>query len=145
MYKPLLAALALAALAPAASAQGQAVMKPGLWEIVTVNETPGSPTKRTVTARACYSADDVANLPRVLPQQREFGMKCELRDPKVQGTSATWQVACTGKDGSMSGPAKMSMGPDSYTAEADLQLKKPGAKPVKVAQKVSAKWLEACK
>jgi hypothetical protein len=145
MFKPVAAALVLAVLAPAAFAQGKPVMKPGLWEIVMVNETPGSPVKRTITARACYSADDVASLPRVLPQQREFGMKCDLRDPKAQGTSATWHVACTGKDGSMSGPAKMSMGPDSYTAEADLELKKPGAKPVKVAQKVSGKWLEACK
>ena len=145
MIKPIVAALVLAALAPAASAQGKPVMKPGLWEIVTVNETPGSPTRRTITARACYSADDVGNLPRVLPQQREFGMKCELRDPKAQGATATWQVACSGKDGAMSGPAKMSMGPDAYTAEADLELKKPGAKPVKVAQKVSGKWLEACK
>ena len=145
MFKPFVAALVLAVLAPVASAQGKPVMKPGLWEIVTVNETPGSPTKRTITARACYTAEDVNSLPRVLPQQREFGMKCDLRDPKSEGTSATWRVACTGKDGSMSGPAKMSMAADSYTAEADLEFKKPGAKPVKVAQKVSGKWIEACK
>src|SRR5215813_1966158 len=98
MFKPLAAALALALAAPVAFAQGKPVMKPGLWEIVTVNETAGSPMKRTITARACYSADDVSSLPRVLPQQREFGMKCELRDPKAQGTSATWHVTCSGKD-----------------------------------------------
>jgi len=124
---------------------GKAVMKPGLWEIVTVNQTPGVAMKRTTTARACYSADDVANLARILPQQREPGMKCESRDAKAQGATATWKVACTGKEGDLGGNAKMTMAADSYSAAADLELKKAGAKPVKVEQKVTAKWIEACK
>ena len=56
MFKPIAAALLLAVLAPAASAQGKPVMKPGLWEIVTVNETSGSPVKRTITARASFGS-----------------------------------------------------------------------------------------
>ena len=122
-----------------------AVLKPGLWEIVTVNETAGSPVKRTVTARTCFTADDVGNLARILPQQREAGMKCESREAKAQGASATWRVVCAGKDSSLAGPGKMTLAPEAYSGQADLELKKAGAKPVKVEQKVSAKWIEACK
>jgi len=133
----------------AAQPAGKAVMKPGLWEIVTVDETPGMAMKRTTTARACYTAADVANVGRILPQQRQPGMKCELRDAKSQGASATWKVACTGKDGEVSGNAKMTMAADSYSATADLEHRKAGAKagtkPMKVEQKVTAKWIEACK
>ncbi|HVO23620.1 MAG TPA: DUF3617 family protein, partial [Candidatus Margulisiibacteriota bacterium] len=124
---------------------GKAVMKPGLWEIVTVNETPGVAMKRTTTARACYTAEDVSNIARILPQQREPGMKCESRDTKAQGATATWKVACSGKDAELGGNAKMTMAADNYSAAADLELKKHGAKPVKVEQKVTAKWIEACK
>jgi hypothetical protein len=143
------ALIGLVVLASTAGAGAQpaakGVMKPGLWEIVTVNETPGVAMKRTTTARACYTTEDVANLNRILPQQREPGMKCETRDAKAQGASATWKIACTGKDGDLGGNAKMTMAADGYSAAADLELKKRGAKPVKVEQKVTAKWIEACK
>ena len=120
---------------------GKAVMKPGLWEIVMVNETPGVAMKRTTTARACYGPEDVANVARILPQQREPGMKCESRDMKAQGATATWKVACSGKDADLGGNAKMTMAADSYSAAADLELKKRGAKPVKVEPKRDANFL----
>jgi hypothetical protein len=146
MRKALIGIVALAATAAVdAQPAAKAVMKPGLWEIVTVSETPGIARKTTTTARACYSADDVANVTRILPQQREAGMKCELRDAKAQGATATWKIACTGKEGALGGDAKMTMAADNYSAAADLELKKAGAKPQKVAQKVTAKWIEACK
>ena len=146
MRKRLIGIVFMAAAAGAAAQPaGKAVMKPGLWEIVSVNETPGVAMKRTTTARACYSADDVANITRILPQQRESGMKCESREAKAQGATATWKVVCTGKDGDLSGPAKMTMAADNYSAAVDLEHKKAGAKPVKVSQKVTAKWIGACK
>lgn len=132
--------------ASASKAPGAAAgMKPGLWEITTVNETAGSATKRTVTARTCYAAEDVASAQRILPQQREFGMKCETRDAKQQGAEVRWRVACTGKDGSMTGLGKMNLASESFTGSADLERKPSGAKPAKVAQTVTGKWLGACK
>lgn len=122
-----------------------AMMKPGLWEITTVNETPGSTTKRTVTSRSCYAVSDVTNVGRIVPQQREFGMKCETRDAKQQGFEAIWRVACSGKDASMSGGGKMSMTAESFSGRAELELKRAGAKPVKVEQKVGGAWLGPCK
>lgn len=120
-------------------------MKPGLWEITTVNETAGSTTKRTVTSRACYAAADVASIGRVVPQQREFGMKCETRDAKQQGFDATWRVVCSGKDSTMNGVGKMTLGPESFSGRAELELKATSAKPVKVEQKVSGAWMGLCK
>jgi len=129
--------------APAAAAG--AAMKPGLWELTTVVETAGSPTKRTVVGRACYSAADVADIHRIIPQQREFGMQCENRDAKSQGGASSWSVVCNSKDATMSGTGKMSVAATTYTGRAELELKKRGAKPVKVEQTVSGKWIEACK
>jgi Protein of unknown function (DUF3617) len=131
--------------APAKTASAAGNMKPGLWEITTVNETAGSNSKRTVAARACYSAADVANVGRIVPQQREFGMKCETHDAKQQGFDATWKVTCAGKDSSMIGSGKMSLGPDAFSGRADLELKSVSAKPVKVEQNVTGKWIGPCK
>jgi hypothetical protein len=133
---------------PTSEAKGTSAagtMKPGLWEITTVNETAGSTTKRTVTARSCYSAADVASVGRIVPQQREFGMKCETRDAKQQGLDATWRIACSGKESSMSGSGKMGLGADAFSGRADLEMKTGTAKPVKVEQQVSGKWIGPCK
>lgn len=129
----------------AKAAPAAATMKPGLWELTTVVETAGSTTKRTVVGRSCYAPADVADVQRVIPQQREFGMRCENRDAKSQGPSTTWSVVCTSKDATMNGTGKMSFGNAAYTGRAELELKKRGAKPVKVEQTVSGKWIEACK
>jgi len=146
MAQPKPAAAPPAAATPALpAAAGAAAMKPGLWELTTVVETAGSPTKRTVVGRACYSAADVADIHRIIPQQREFGMQCENRDAKSQGGASSWSVVCNSKDATMNGTGKMSVAGATYTGRAELELKKRGAKPVKVEQTVSGKWIEACK
>ena len=126
---------------PKVAAAGK--MKPGVWELTTINQVPGSNSARTVTARTCLSADDVGNLQRIVPQQQEFGMKCETRDARLQGQDATWRVACAGKDGSLNGTGKMTMAPDAYTGQAALERKAAGAKAVKVEQKVTGKWIDS--
>ena len=120
-------------------------MRPGLWETTLVIETVGSDSKRTVVGRACYSAADVADFQRVLPKQREFGMKCENRDLKAQGVNGSWHVACTSAESTLSGSAEVVLAANSYSGHAALESKKRGAKPEKVTQAFSGKWLEACK
>ena len=137
------AAAAAKAGVPAAAAIASP-LKPGLWEIVLLNETPGSTARRSVTARACHSADDVKSLQQVLPRQQEFGMQCTTRDLKLNGANATWRVDCSGKEGSLSGPAKLTLAGDSYTGSADLQ-RVAGGKPSKVQQTITGKWISACK
>ena len=120
-------------------------MNPGLWEISTLNETAGSTTKRTVTSRACYGSEDVGNVQRIVPQQREFGMKCETRDAKQRGAEATWRVACTGKDSTLNGTGKMTLAADVFTGRADLERRAAGTKAVKVEQHIMGKWIDNCK
>jgi len=147
-----LAALALAAVVPAhaqtappPAAAGPALIKPGLWEITVLNETPGSSTRRSVVSRSCFAGEDVASVNRLLPRQREAGMQCENRDVRPTAHGATWQVACTVKGASLSGPAKLSLAGGGYVGEAELELKKSGSKPAKVSQRISGKLVGECK
>ena len=134
-----------AAATAAATSAGPTPMRPGLWEITLVVETVGSNSKRTIVSRACYAAADVADFARVLPRQREPGMQCQNRDLKGQGSNATWSVACTSPEGTLTGPVDLSLTGTTYSGHADLERKKRGAKAEKVAEALSAKWLEACK
>ncbi len=145
--KPLTAAAAKPASSATAGkpAPEGGTMKPGVWEVTTVIETVGSPTKRTVAARTCLGADDVVDVRRIVPPQRDFGLKCETTDARRKADDVTWRVACTGKEGTLAGSGKMSIAPESFTGSADLEKKAAGAKPVKVSQKLAGKWIEACK
>ncbi len=129
----------------ATASAGATPMRSGLWEITVAVGTVGSNSRRTIVSRACYAAADVADIARVLPRQREPGMKCENRDAKTQGTNASWNVACTSPEGTLTGTADLSMTGTTYSGHADLERKKRGAKAEKVAEALSAKWLEACK
>ena len=128
-----------------ASVSGPTPMRPGLWETTVAVQTVGAEGKRTIVSRACYAATDVADVARVLPRQREPGMKCENREAKVQGARATWQVVCSSAEGSLAGSADLDLTPTTYSGTADLERKKRGAKAEKVAETLSGKWLEACK
>ena len=146
------AALVVAVVAMQAQAQttprptaAPAMIKPGMWEITVVSETPGSNTRRSVVSRSCFTGEDVASVPRLLPSQREFGMQCETRDVKPTAQGATWQISCTAKGASLTGPAKLSFANGGYVGEAELESKKPGAKVTKVSQRISGKLIGECK
>ena len=134
-----------AAPTPAAAA-GPTPMRPGLWETSVDVQTAGSDTKRTIVSRTCYADTDVTEAARVLPRQREPGMKCENRDIKSQAGKAAWQITCSSADGSLAGPAEVTFAATSYAGKADLERRKKGAKAEKVSSVLSGKWIEAaCK
>ena len=134
-----------AATTGAAPNAGATPMRPGLWETIVAVETVGSNGKRTTVSRACYAARDVADAVRVLPRQREPGMKCENLDAKTRSANATWRVACALADGTLAGTAALTLTGTTYSGQAALKRNKPGAKAEKVAEALSGKWLEACK
>ncbi len=149
MVLSIASAHAMAASAKPHGGAGQApavttAMMPGLWEITNAIETVGSTSKRTVTMRICYGPDDVAAAPRIIPPQREFGMKCDTRDVKTVDSAVTWRVACVGKESSLNGSGKMIPAAQSYSATASLNAKT-GAKTSKVEQSISGKWISECK
>ena len=128
----------------AQSASEAPAMKPGLWEISYQIETAGSDAKRNITARSCYGADDFKAIERVVPVQREFGMKCENRQVTSQGATVTWKIMCTGKDSSLIGNGEMTLSAEGYEAKASLDAKAKG-KAVKVAQTIVGKRVGDCK
>lgn len=124
--------------APAAAA----TVKPGLWETTMVVENAS--TRRSVVGRTCIGAADAANLARIVPPQREFGMQCENRDVRREGASIVWTIACKSSDTTQTGKGKMSLFGESYVGAADLESRKAGGKPAKFSQSYSGKWLQAC-
>src|SRR6478735_959014 len=84
-------------------------------------------------AAATAAAADLSDLARVLPRQREPGMKCENRDVKPQAGKASWQIACSSADGSLAGPAEVTFAATSYAGKAELERRKKGAKAEKVS------------
>lgn len=136
---------AATAAAPAPAAPASAVMRPGLWETTVSNQAAGAEGRRTIVSRYCFAATDVGEPARVLPRQREPGMKCENRDIRPQAGKVSWQVACSSAEGSLAGPAEVTVGATSYAGKAELEHKKKGAKADKVTSTLSGKWIEACK
>ena len=119
-------------------------MKAGLWEITYQIETTSSTAKRNITARNCYTADDFKAIERVVPVQREFGMKCENREVTPQGAMVSWKIVCTSKDGSLSGTGTMTLAAEGYEAKASLDAKTKG-KASKVEQSITGKRVGDCK
>jgi len=120
-----------------------APMKPGLWEIIVTNQVPGKDAKRVMTSRICYSAMDIASPSRSLPMQGEFGMKCTVKDYKVAGADAKWQVSCTGKAGSAYGPSSAKFAVEKYEGQATLSSQS-GGKLSKVAQTIIGIRISDC-
>jgi Protein of unknown function (DUF3617) len=127
---------------PAAVAEVPA-MAAGLWEVTLVEQAPNSTNKRTITARTCLSGEDVKLLERVLPQQRDVGMKCQHREVKAQGAVVSWKIACTGKDSTTSGVAQLTLASESYSGQAKLE-RKTGGKSSKVDQDIAGKRVGDC-
>ena len=148
MRKTLTVVFVFAAAVPgfvAAQTKSEApAMKPGLWEINYQIDTAGSDAKRNITARSCYGADDFKAIERVVPVQREFGMKCENREVTAQGATVTWKITCTGKDSSLVGTGEMTLSAEGYEAKATLDAKTKG-KAAKVSQTIIGKRVGECK
>lgn len=119
-------------------------MKPGLWEIVSVDQAPNTIDKRTTTSRICYSADDLKVPERFVPPQRDFSVKCQNREVKAQSASVTWKLVCTGTDVSRTGTGKMVPAIDTYSAQVAFDVKTKG-KASKLEQTVTGKWVSECK
>jgi hypothetical protein len=128
----------------AAPAGTPASVKPGLWETTTVVENPATNSRRSVVGRTCITAADAGNPQRIVPPQREPGMQCENQDIKRDGAGWAWNISCKSADGGQKGTGKMSVAAESYVGRAEVEQQKKGAKPVKVGQTFSGKWIQAC-
>ena len=126
--------------APAAAAP----IKLGMWETTTVIENASANSRRSIVARSCVTAADAGNPQRMIPPQREPGMQCENQDVKRDGATLAWNISCKSAEGTQKGSGKMSLSADSYVGRAEVEQQKKGAKPLKLGQTYSGKWVQAC-
>jgi hypothetical protein len=134
----------IAIVAPSVMAQTPSVpMKPGLWEIVVKNETPGDDKKTATTSRICFKADALRATEQILPQQGQYGARCAVKEFKYATDTATWTATCTSKTGTLSGPGTLSFKAAEYSGTAQLAGKE-GAKASKVNQTFTAKRVSDC-
>jgi len=128
----------------AATAAAQTtLMKPGLWEIILTNQVANKDSRQIFTSRSCYSAADIASAQRSLPMQGEMGMKCTLKDYKLVGADAKWQVSCVGKASTLSGMTSVKFAAEKYQGQALLNSKA-GGKAIKITQKIQATRISNC-
>jgi hypothetical protein len=121
-----------------------APLKIGLWEQVLETDATASTPKRLVTARLCITPDDNKTYRRIVPPQPDSSFKCDVHDLKLQGSELSWKLSCTGAAGSMLGAGKATLTASAYSGSSLVELTSKGPA-VKLSQKITAKWVEACK
>ena len=137
--------VAAAALLGTATHAGAATMKPGLWEVTVANEITGMPVKQPpVTVRQCYKPEDVKDPQRMIPKQQDPNFKCDTKDYKLSGDTATWNLACSGQSMTMTGKGSMTMKGDTYSGTNAMQMTAAGHD-MKMSQTISGKWVGECK
>lgn len=138
--KRLLAMLPLFAATPAALAIPPE-MQPGLWEITSKMEMPGMPRMPPQVMRNCYTKKDLEDGRRTVPQSGD--KNCEIRDYKLQGNTATWNMECKG-EAAMTGSGTMTLGAQSYTGSMKSRTKQ-GGKTIEMNHSWSARRVGDCK
>lgn len=100
-------------------------MQPGMWEITTKMEMAGMegmPAMPPQTIRQCIKRADVQNGTATVPKGDP---KCEMKNYKVQGNTATWQVECKGEN-PMSGTGTVTYSGNSYSGKTQFSMKEEG-------------------
>ena len=148
MKKQMLGAAAAAVCAMCAvtgPSSAATAMKPGLWEVTVSNDITGMPVKQPpVTVRQCYKPEDVKDPQRMIPKQQDPNFKCDTRDYKMSGDTATWNLACKGQGMTMTGKGSMTMKGESYKGSSVMDMNA-GGRAMKISTSMSGKWVGECK
>lgn len=118
-------------------------MTPGLWEITMKSEIQGMPGGMgmpATTMTQCVKPADVQDSKRTVPQQDP---KCEMKDYKLQGNTASWRFECKGPE-AMSGAGSMTYSGNSYSGTTKMSMKQQG-RVINMTQTYSGKRLGDCK
>lgn len=115
-------------------------LKPGLWEMTVQMEMPGMPQGMPPQVfKHCLTEKDV------VPHKARPGEDCKMTSYKLKGTSITWSMRCTHKDG---GEADIE-GNGTYTNDSfqgTVQSKMKGGKGdgMAMTMKMNSKRLGPC-
>lgn len=118
-----LSLLATALACPAAHAASPN-MRDGLWEITTKMEMTGQKGVQIPqqTVKHCMTKKDVEDPKRTTPGAGDQS-RCKMTDHKLQGNTATWQIAC--QDGT-TGTGTVTYSGDSYSGNQTMAMKRGG-------------------
>jgi len=120
-------------------------MKEGLWEITTTMEMPGMPggMKPQVTQQ-CYTKKDLDDPRKTAPSGGDpKDNRCQMTDYKMQGNTASWNMACKGEN-AMTGSGTATYSGTSYTGTNKMSMKH-GSNVQAMTMRFSGKHLGDCK
>ena len=142
-----IACRALAVFLSGAAAEAYAAMpnmKEGLWEMAVKMEMAGMPADMpSHTAQRCMSAKDFADPRKATPESARGADQCEVSNYRMQGNTATWNMACKGSD-PMTGSGAMSFEGDRYTGINRMSMKQ-GGQTTQMTMNYAGRYLGPCK
>jgi len=117
--------LAVALLASHAHGAATPNMKDGLWEITMKMEMAGMPhAMPPQVMQRCITKKDLEDPAKAMPGNSPADGRCKMTDHKMQGNTATWNVAC--EDGT-AGSGTATYSSTSYTSTNTIRSKHGGA------------------
>ncbi|HEY7288201.1 MAG TPA: DUF3617 family protein [Vicinamibacterales bacterium] len=101
-----------AALVPVLLAAATSPLKPGEYELTTQFSVPGRPKVPEQTDRHCYTAEQLAELAKVMGGGRGTNRSCKVVDSKLTASKLTFTTECVRP----SGPPVTMIGDVTFTS-----------------------------
>jgi hypothetical protein len=141
VFAPMLAAAFVSISAHAATPN----MKEGLWEITMKMEMPGMPAgMKPQVVRQCITKKDFDDPRKTAPSGGDpKDSRCQITDHKMQGNTATWNMACKGEN-AMTGSGSITYSGTSYSGANKMTMTR-GGKTQTMTMQYNAKHLGDCK
>lgn len=141
MYTLKLVVVVAATLALGAAHAAMPNMKEGLWEVTAkIQEPKGLGSSPPTTVQHCVSHKELQDPQSIIPGG---GSGCEIKDHKVQGSTVTWTMTCSGKN-PMTGSGSITFGETSYAGSSRLSVKKKD-QTVQMTVRYNGRYIGPCK
>lgn len=120
-------------------------MKEGLWEITMKMEMPGMPAGMPPQImQQCITKKDMEDPRKTAPGGTDpKDSRCQVSDYKLQGNTATWNMACKGEN-AMTGSGSITYSGTSYSGTNKMTMTR-GGKNQTMSMQYSARHLGDCK
>ena len=124
-------------------------VKEGLYEMkmeMDMSGIPGMPKgmgSRTTTMTHCVTAKDIDDGKVARPSGREGGGDCEIKDFKMSGNTASYQMVCKGAS-QMTADAKMTFMDNGYDMDMKMAMNQ-GGQVMNMNQKIQSRRIGDCK
>jgi len=136
--KPILAAIALLALA-ATAAWAQLALRPGKYNVTMELTLPGAPISNTQEDTDCLTPEDAKDLVKAMMRELTSESSCSASNVKQAGNKLTFDAACTIQGNVVSSATELTITSDTaYTAV--MQVNAAG---VNTQLKIAGKWAGA--